>query len=621
MARLFVFVHLIALFQLQIFCGAAFDVLSDTPVDVTIDSAAKSMRSLLQVGNNLRKGQILDDLWIGRGLSLSMLQRSSQVKTHSVSISKGESESAGKSKGSQSRDPRDPDFFDAFDQDESTYDKLEDPGPMRTEGWDPVDAEKVPEGASANAAWFHESESMGPKQALQTHFPALPTGDARYIARPGWHMDNAGTWVQSREPASRPGSGGTDGVKNPEWFERSIDQIDIYGRPKTPPGGVQTGQYPTTTRVVTGNITCEKPGCSSHTLLHIYNPSKEFVRDCEFGMKVHATDYDDNYSGERVRNLLANGKVLGKDCFPAVNGCVAGLDREQLYSCNAGIPVNSIISSEGKLKVEAGIPDVVDECPYRGNLLHAVATVTCQVGVYTTTTTTTFTVPPAKPVMPKAPPPVKIINASAALKCAERGCITTAGFALNTTTLQLNKCTLKVWVNQTDFDNDDGAIETLSLNVSGKEAKKDLKPGRNPCRKAYAAASKSGAVLAQPKYSKKRLYLALDDYDVTEQAKQGPVLVTARISKQVDECQSQGYLLDGQADISCKVTTVGSMLVDKEVTIPEVLIMNKALKHGTVEEANAAVRTLLKKAKKNAVSLISLSTVDKTKHIANATQH
>ena len=39
-----------------------------------------------------------------------------------------------------------------------------------------------------------------------------------------------------------------------------------------------------------------------------------------FDNEVHATDFDDNFAGERVANFLANGRAMGGDCYPLVNG-------------------------------------------------------------------------------------------------------------------------------------------------------------------------------------------------------------------------------------------------------------------------------------------------------------
>ena len=122
--------------------------------------------------------------------------------------------------------------------------------------------------------------------------------------------------------------------------------------------------------------------------------AQEYVQNCNLSLSVHATDFDDNFAGERVANFLANGRAMGGDCYPLVNGCVSKASRELLYSCISDLPVDTVISSKGNLRVDAEIPGNVDECPYNGNLLHGVSTIQCHVGKLadlTTTTTTTTT--------------------------------------------------------------------------------------------------------------------------------------------------------------------------------------------------------------------------------------
>ena len=126
---------------------------------------------------------------------------------------------------------------------------------------------------------------------------------------------------------------------------------------------------------------------------------KEYVRDCNLSLSVHATDFDDNFDGERVMNFMGNSRALGHDCYPEVNGCVSNHSRELLFSCIQDEPVSTILTDQGNMVVSAQIPHNVDECPFKGNLLHGVTTIACYVGrledltttslAETTTTTTT----------------------------------------------------------------------------------------------------------------------------------------------------------------------------------------------------------------------------------------
>ena len=123
------------------------------------------------------------------------------------------------------------------------------------------------------------------------------------------------------------------------------------------------------------------------------------MRDCNLSFSVHATDLDDNFNGERVMNFMGNGRALSHDCYPAVNGCVSQASRELLFSCIYERPVSTILTEAGEIRVSAQIAHNVDECPFRGNLLHGVTSVACFVGnrsdltttstVATTTTTST----------------------------------------------------------------------------------------------------------------------------------------------------------------------------------------------------------------------------------------
>lgn len=492
---------------------------------------------------------------------------------------------AGAHVASKLEDPRSASWFDAYTAEESNMDDP-DQQPML-----PV-VEDSAKPVTKSEAFFRESASNGPKEALQKESRDL---------------------LQDKNSAQGPASG----VKNAQWFDHSPDHSDAYGRPEA--SAVANDSLGLVQRSVSVNVTCAKPGCGASASLQIYNPMKEYVQDCKLNFGVHATDYDDNYAGERVLNILANGRALGGDCFPLVNGCVSQLSREQLYPCVREVPVDSIISSKGKLRVKASIPKVVDECPYRGNLLHGVTTVTCLVGHYTTTTTTTTSmVPPVYPLendfvkkwladhpdkdiedmpgyksladaiegvngngskqskqkavaaripaWPKFETRPLSLNASAFMRCAEKGCASGMLLDLNRTALRINKCLAQVYVNQTDFDNSDGAVELLNISVGGKPVLVNAKPGQNPCRDYYDGKPLSMAA---------RRYHALKDYDVTEAVKKGPVGFHASISRQVDECASNGYLLDSMLQINCNISTIGALLEDQLTTVREVLSLNE----------------------------------------------
>jgi len=405
------------------------------------------------------------------------------------------------------------------------------------------------------------------------------------------------------------------------------------------------------TRAVTGNLTCAKPGCAANVTLQLYNPATEFIQDCNLTLAVHATDFDDNFAGERIANFLANGRAMGGDCYPLVNGCVSPASRELLYSCISDLPIDTIISDNGTMRVDAEIPMNVDECAYKGNLLHGVTTVNCYVGLLadlTTATTTTSTTTtsthalanalsspedldfvkkwledhPGKSIedmpgydsfynmsdrlggaAPADMEPVKYYGSSntyietqlgigfplsyrgqgrpvfpfrrptelttqAALRCAEKGCSTSLVLDFNRSLVSINRCVAQLWLNQTDFDNLDGSEEVLSVNVAGKDVLSKDKPGKNPCRSAY-----NGARLS----SQETRYHAVKDLDLTKAMRDGPISISAQISDQVDECPSNGYLLDSELEVSCNVSTIGALLEEDQVSVSDVFELDKEL--------------------------------------------
>lgn len=440
-------------------------------------------------------------------------------------------------------------------------------------------------------------------------------------------------------------------------------------------------------RQVKGNLTCAQPGCAADVLLQVYDPQKEYVRDCNLSLSVHATDFDDNFDGERVMNFMGNSRALGHDCYPEVNGCVSNQSRELLFSCIRDRPVSTILTDEGNMLVSAQIAHNVDECPFNGNLLHGVTTIACYVGnlsdLTTTsigeTTTTTSThwvtaenfekypefvrkwlvehpgmslpdmpgyesilnmsrVMPVDPVAIGALPFRRNLSAYGAygygpgglgyggaygeenlgagpggrgglrlegsdgsfnlsttgfLRCAEKGCKTNMLLDFNRTLVSINKCTLQLWVNQTDFDNKDGAVEFLTIKVAGNAVLDKAKPGKNPCRSAY-----DGHRLNLEEIQMH----ALQDFDITEAVQLGPVDIAGEISKQVDECPSNGYLLDASIQVACNVSSIASLLEHDRVSVADVLTLNKALSEANLAQQDETFKEFLAVAKVNTSS-------------------
>eukprot|EP00441_Pelagodinium_beii_P043749 CAMPEP_0197638404 /NCGR_PEP_ID=MMETSP1338-20131121/13342_1 /TAXON_ID=43686 ORGANISM="Pelagodinium beii, Strain RCC1491" /NCGR_SAMPLE_ID=MMETSP1338 /ASSEMBLY_ACC=CAM_ASM_000754 /LENGTH=542 /DNA_ID=CAMNT_0043210977 /DNA_START=147 /DNA_END=1772 /DNA_ORIENTATION=+ len=507
---------------------------------------------------------------LGTGRSEALAPELEDAAAYSMSLLQvGSEKTLGTSE--RSSDPRDAEFFNSFALEEDT-DLLEDQGKVQAKG----------------SAWLHKSQTGGTDEASQTNYPSRNSAS---VERPDSQVQNLK--VAANLGSTKPKLG-------------LLDQVESTG---------------STLRTVSGNLTCEKPGCTANTTLVIYDSSVEYINNCTMSFGAHATDFDDNFAGERIFDILANGRTLGGDCFPLANGCVSQLSRDVIYPCVKDYPVDSIISSSGKVAIMAAIPKVVDECPYNGNLLHAVATLSCIVSPITTTTTTTTTPPPPEypsynsyvdswedkvrkgledalqskhgsdetvtARQPKQPTRtflehrVQTLYESGHMRCTERGCSASLVMDLNQTLVSLDKCLVQMTVNQTDFDNNDGSFERLSVNVSGVPALVDAAPGMNPCRDFYA-----GKAPTQEQMS----YHALKDLDITDLIRQGPVVFTARISRQVDECPSNGYLFDSKLEVQCNVTSIGAYLQSGATSVADVLKLNQALLEGSDAEANGALK-------------------------------
>merc|ERR1712107_248800 len=100
-------------------------------------------------------------------------------------------------------------------------------------------------------------------------------------------------------------------------------------------------------------------------------------------------------------------------------------------------------------------------------------------------------------------------------------------------------------LSQTDFDGDHGSLEQLDfIQVDGVTVKKNVKPGRNPC-KEISLGNLSNNETVEP-------FAAMVGEDVTPDSALGfKVNVTAKLSDMVDECGRDGFLLDAIATIAC----------------------------------------------------------------------
>eukprot|EP00415_Alexandrium_ostenfeldii_P001072 UN1072 len=116
--------------------------------------------------------------------------------------------------------------------------------------------------------------------------------------------------------------------------------------------------------------------------------------------------------------------------------------------------------------------------------------------------------------------------------------------------MTFSSCSLTVKVNTADFDNLEWSppAELLEyVRVAGNAVVTQFNPQQNPCR-----ARDAGHPLQPSKIEK----TVVSNADVTSDAKDGVLLVEAKISPMVDECAAEGNLLDGVVNVTCSVASV-----------------------------------------------------------------
>jgi len=481
--------------------------------------------------------------------AMSFLQATSQIR-HKVMLSADAHAEAG-SAAKRSDDPLGAEFFHGPAQAESTRD---DDAAVAAQGGvlDGYEAhpDNVDAGSPHSGAWFHESLSGGPEHAWQTHYPALQAGLGNHAVETGaWRMTGGGQWVQDY----RPGKQTKDGDRNAAWFEAGINQYDGFGRAKVP--------YPDTGKALTqagtwlersynGTLTCAAPGCIANATIQLFDSQRELWSNCKMNFNVHPTDFDDQYSGERLTFIMVNGATVNTDCFPMVSGCNATAQRP-MFSCLRDMSLDHLIDDSGELRIAAQISDVVDECPYQGNLLSAVPVVTCLVSPKPTVAPMGQPSYPPLPelrTVPVTPRPTQLYT-SAPLRCPERGCTAYAELYFDSQNYSLQQCLMNVRINQTDFDNDEGTVEQIEfLKVGNATLRSNVSTGVNPCRSAWR-----GTPMAQNEI----MHVLVSGHDVTANASTGMISVSAKITPHVDECAQNGYLLDGFVEVNC---TLGELL-------------------------------------------------------------
>jgi len=275
------------------------------------------------------------------------------------------------------------------------------------------------------------------------------------------------------------------------------------------------------------SMTCSTPGCAATATLQLFNGSKEEGRNCRFSFHVHATDYDNDESLENVEFLKINDLVAVKNCNPGIKSCNLTAGRP-LHSCVNDLLVDNIVDSSGTIRVEGKNSKMVDDCPYKGNLLSGIAVATCMVrerqDLQTTMTTTFFS--------------------EALLACAEPGCQAESFISVNQKLVQAgSQCHMNLTVTNTDFD--DSAyelIEFFAVDKTNMSTGGNMKPGKNPCNIELADVSAAEAKNVD------RTFSVLTRYDVTDliknsedAARGGCLNISSKISDYVDECKQGAF--------------------------------------------------------------------------------
>lgn len=227
----------------------------------------------------------------------------------------------------------------------------------------------------------------------------------------------------------------------------------------------------------------------------------------------------------------------------AIHSHLAAIRLQQGRYCHVSVNFPSTCSCKksghGNLNIAAKIPKVVDECPFKGNMLSAVPMVTCLVALKHKAGDAAASKAHRKAVTSLMHQGTCINKMP--LQCATKGCAAEIAIPVNATCAALGQCTLSIVAKQTDFDNQEGTDELIEyIKVDGKAVKSNLKPGKNPCKAKW-----SGGNLTLTEMN----YTALTNHVVNVTG--GRVLIEGKISKYVDECASNGYLFDALATVTC----------------------------------------------------------------------
>jgi len=445
-------------------------------------------------------------------------------------------------------------FFGDFSQGESTYtydgtlaNRDENPMVNVLDGWNPP--QSTPSSKSAKSAkWFEESKSGGYKEPWQSFYPAMPDSNAgNQVPNGDWFQGTGNSWQQDYRNSATLAS---SEVIPASWFDNSVNQIDGFGRMKYPGYGSDNPRWYLywEEKSVNTSLTCKNPGCiANSSLAPPFSTQTEIAKNCRLSVLFHPTDFDDQYSGEKVEWVQLDGREIMSNCHPMDHG---GNETawKPLLPCVESLAIDT---PNGSITVAAKIPEVVDESPYKDNLLSAVSVLTCMV--------TPKQQPPPPPPLPQTAQ--QDCSFQMPLQCPTRGCAAQIAMPVGYYCLAVvGKCTMNITVNQTDYDNKDGTLEAIEyIKVDGSQVISDVKPGQNPCKSAFAGTPVAASDL---------VYDAVTSHELTyANSTNGIVMIEGKITQYVDECASNGYLLDAVVHVDCAGNPAEAALLGKESSV------------------------------------------------------
>jgi len=474
-----------------------------------------------------------------------------------------------RSEATQLDGPKEAGWFGDFSQEESTYTDEgkdayleQDPARITAYGVDPQ-FEAVAPGKTPGvvvpqaAAWFHESPSAGAAQAWQTHYPVVPVGVAgnQGVKNEEWR-DTPEGWVQNYNPVQFY----REGFPAADVFDSSVGNYDGFGRQMLPFLDSERrfldseGGAPWVERASNATIACSAVGCTANTSLNAFDAETEEGRHCRLSIAVHPTDYDNDFSHEFVEYFKVNGALVKVACDPMVKGC-RNASAKLLYPCLADLSVDHLLTTEkgdvsGMMHVEGKVNHMVDECPYEGNLLSGVVTAKCFVRPKTNATDDGGEDGGDKF---REAAGDNSSTGSAQLRCSTPGCSASGHLYVDPEyALMGGKCVMNVTVAQTDFDAGLGVpeqVEYVFLEGVGNVSS-NVTPGLNPCTRELEG---------KPVSEDERWYSLLSNYNVTEQVLRPPLgrlNLAGKISEQVDECGSDGFLLNARVVVRCEAPSI-----------------------------------------------------------------